>query len=96
MKYDFQVENIKCGGCSNIITTKLRKIDGVEDVIVKVDDREVRVIAESDQSNSQREALSAALAKLGYPETGSTGSNCLVTKATSFVSCALGKISKKI
>jgi len=43
MQYDFKVENIKCGGCTNTIITKLREIDGVKDVNVNIDDNEVNI-----------------------------------------------------
>jgi len=95
MKYHFQVENIRCGGCNNTITSKLLEIDGVQDVMVNVDEQQVTVITDSTINTNIKEILSNTLMKLGYPETGSAESDRLLTKATSFVSCALGKVSGK-
>ncbi len=95
MQYNFQVENIRCGGCSNTITSKLREIDGVEDVLVKIDEKQVVVTADSSVHTDVEKILSEKLAKLGYPKTGSIDSKRLTTKATSVVSCALGKMSGK-
>ena len=95
MDYNFQVENIKCGGCANTITTKLKEIEAVEDVIVNVDEQQVTVIAGSGVQDDIKSTLGKKLAKLGYPEVGSAGPNRMVAKATSFVSCAIGKVSGK-
>lgn len=95
MKYIFQVENIKCGGCTNTIATKLREIDGVKDVTVNLGAQEVTVSAESEIQADMRSKLAKKLARLGYPEAVSASSNSMITKATSFVSCALGKVSGK-
>ncbi|MFK7814997.1 MAG: heavy-metal-associated domain-containing protein [Gammaproteobacteria bacterium] len=96
MQYSFQVENIRCGGCSNTITTKLLEIDGVIEVHVHVDDKQVVVTTESAiQDDKIKQALSVKLEKLGYPETGSIGADRFKNKAVSVVSCAIGKISSK-
>jgi copper chaperone len=95
MKYNFQVENIKCGGCTNTITSKLKEIDGVQDVFVNIDNQQVIVISEPVVKVSIRSNLGKELARLGYPEVGTASSNSMITKATSFVSCALGKASRK-
>lgn len=96
MQYSFEVENIRCGGCTNTITKKLREIDGVKDVHVNVDEKQVIVATESAIDANIRQTLGEKLAKLGYPEIGKIGSNRLMTKATSVVSCAIGKVSNKI
>ena len=95
MQYQFQIENIKCGGCSNTIIAKLQEVDGVKDVLVDIDDNLVTVITESSNDANIRQILCKKLTRLGYPETGTIGSNRFMTKATSYVSCALGKISGK-
>ncbi|NNC67099.1 MAG: heavy-metal-associated domain-containing protein [Gammaproteobacteria bacterium] len=95
MKYSFQVENIRCGGCTNSITKKLIKLDGVKEVHVIVNNKQVTVTTDSTIHTNMRKTLSEKLAKLGYPELGSEGTNRLMTKATSVVSCALGKVSNK-
>lgn len=80
---------------SNTIIAKLQEVDGVKDVLVDVDDKLVTVITESANGDNIRETLCKKLTRLGYPETGTIGSNRLMTKATSYVSCALGKVSGK-
>lgn len=95
MEYNFQVENIRCGGCANTITKKLRQINGVKDVDVNVEGKQVIVITESSVDDKIHHILSEKLVKLGYPEVGSVGSNNLKTKAASVVSCAIGKVSNK-
>lgn len=86
MQYEFQVENLKCAGCANTIKRTLLNTAGVTEVAVAVDDSRVTVSAESDI----RERIAAALASIGYPE---QGSNTFKAKATSYVSCAVGRMS---
>lgn len=95
MKHTFQVENIRCGGCENTITKKLKEIKGVEDVQVDVDQKQVSVTTSPSSDTEIHNLLSEKLSKLGYPETGKAGSNNLKTKATSVLSCAIGKVSNK-
>jgi len=95
MQYNFKVENIKCGGCTNTIITKLREIDSVKDVEVNIDDSEVNVITDSEIQADTRQMITNKLTKLGYPEMGSADSDRLMVKAASYVSCALGKVSGK-
>ncbi len=95
MKYKFQVENIRCGGCANTITKKLREINGVEDVDVNVEDKQVIVTTKPTINAKIHHILGERLLKLGYPEVGTNGANNLKAKATSVVSCAVGKVSSK-
>ena len=95
MHYSFEVENIRCSGYANTITMKLTEIDEVRDVHVDVDEKKVIVSVDPVSDENIRQTLSEKLAKLGYPEIGAIGSNGLMTKATSVVSCAIGKISSK-
>ncbi len=95
MEYNFQVENIRCGGCVNTITTKLTEISQVKEVHVNIDERTVIIKTNPDSDSNIRQTLGRKLAKLGYPEIGSVDSNSLMTKATSVVSCAIGKVSNK-
>lgn len=95
MHYSFEVENIRCGGCANTITMKLTEIDGVKEVHVDVDEKKVIVSTNSASDANIRQTLSEKLAKLGYPEIGTIGSNGLMTKAASVMSCAIGKVSNK-
>lgn len=95
MKYSFQVENIRCGGCSNTISNKLKEVEHVQDVMVNIEEQLVTVTTISDNEEDIRSRLAKQLARLGYPESGSDGSNRMITKAASFVSCAIGKVSGK-
>lgn len=88
----FEVENIKCGGCANSIEHKLVDIEGVEGVSVNVEAGQVEVQAE--ESDALREQVLQSLLSMGYPEKGSVeGINSVKAKATSFVSCAVGRMS---
>jgi len=88
MDFRFDVENIKCGGCAQSIERAIRAVPGVSRVSVDVAAGRVSVTSEADQRTRVRDVL----ARLGYPERGSA--NGLGTKAKSFVSCAIGRISK--
>ena len=83
------VENIKCGGCANSITSKLKETFNYEHVDVDVAEGAViiddKVIDETEVEN--------VLHKLGYPRINSVeGLEAAKTKAKSFVSCAIGRI----
>ncbi|WP_147678737.1 heavy-metal-associated domain-containing protein [Algibacter pacificus] len=89
MKTSIIVQNLKCGGCANTISTKLSEIKNISDVQVHVDDSEVtfKHINEADAL-----AVKTKLKDIGYPSIDDD--NNLVSKAKSFVSCATGKFSK--
>ena len=90
MTYDISVENIKCGGCANTITTRLNAMDVVDSCEVNVEKGIVTVTG--DESNKAE--VVQLLLKLGYPETGSAeGLKAAKAKAKSFVSCAVGRIN---
>ncbi len=86
MTHKIEVENIKCGGCMNSIKTALLKIKNVTDVVI---DKEADTILIN--SNTDRTIFVNTLSNLGYPE---KGHNTLLHKGKSFVSCAIGKITK--
>ena len=95
MEHTFQVENIRCGGCANTITKKLKEMPGVEGVDVHVEDKQVSVTTKLSTDADIRHTIGEKLLKLGYPETGTSEANNLKAKATSVVSCAIGKVSSK-
>ena len=64
MKFEFTVQNVKCGGCASAIQTGLRQDARVQEVTVDVPTGRVTVEADEDR----RAELSAALNALGYPE----------------------------
>jgi copper chaperone len=87
---EIQVENIKCGGCANSITTGLKKDARIRKVEVDIETG----ILKLDTDESVRDDAIAKLLSMGYPETGSVeGLKAAKAKATSFVSCAVGKMS---
>jgi copper chaperone len=85
------VENIKCGGCARTIENNLNKIPSIQSVNINVEEGMVTVEGE----NLQRDELIKTLLSLGYPEKGSvSGLSSFKAKATSVVSCAIGRIDK--
>ena len=90
MSYEISVENIKCGGCANTITTKLNNMDKVDGSEVDVENGIITVNADE----STKEEVTQLLLKIGYPGSGTTaGLKAVKAKAKSFVSCAIGKMS---
>ena len=86
MEQQFEVENIKCGGCMNSIKTALLKLDGVTEVSI---DKEIDTVTVTGAMN--REDVVNKLNDLGYPE---KGNNTLIRKAKSYVNCAIGRMSE--
>jgi copper chaperone len=88
-----KVENLKCAGCVNQVTKKLLEIKGISDVAVDLESGLVQYHAVDD---SVRIHALTTLSKLGYPEAGSVeGIAAAGAKAKSFVSCAIGKMTKE-
>lgn len=87
MKTTVVIQNLKCGGCANTISTKLSKLDGVSAIVVNVENASVSFNYETDNNVI---AVKNKLAAMGYPAEGDT--NTIVTKTKSFVSCAKGKM----
>lgn len=90
MSYKIAVENIKCGGCANTITTKLNKMDSVNGCDIDIENGVITI----DGDESSKEEVARLLLKIGYPESGTAeGLEAAKAKAKSFVSCAVGKMS---
>ena len=88
MKTTLYIQNLKCGGCANTITKNLSTIEGIQNITVNVEESAVGFsYANDDQLNTVKDKLKV----LGYPEDGAA--NSLGSKAKSYVSCAIGKIS---
>lgn len=91
MQETISVENIKCGGCARTIENNLKKVENLHTVTVNVEEGVITV----EGDNLQREELVKLLLSLGYPEKGSvSGLSSFKAKATSVVSCAIGRIDK--
>ncbi len=82
------IQNLKCGGCANTITTKIAAVEGITNVAVSVEDATVSFNHETEANVT---AAKEKLAAIGYPEVGDK--NSVVSKAKSFVSCATGKMN---
>ena len=89
MKNTLNIQNLKCGGCANTIVTQLSKLDGITDVTVNNDTDEVSFNTDSETTI---ETVTNKLSDLGYLIAG--GANSLPKKAKSFVSCAVGRMTK--
>lgn len=88
MQTTIYIQNLKCGGCANTITKGLNDIETVKNVHVNVEDSSVTFDYEMDEKLSE---VKTKLKSLGYPEDGEA--NSLGSKAKSYVSCAIGKMS---
>lgn len=83
--HQIEVENIKCSGCSNSIQQGLSKIENIKDIKVDVETGIIEVTGDADY-----ESIVNKLQELGYPK---KGSNTVLSKAKSYVSCAIGKMT---
>lgn len=90
MQMQWQVDNLKCGGCTNRIEQQLAQIEGVQRVSVALETSTVTVEAD-EQMPAQ--TIVDTLTRLGYPVTGTTqGLSALEADLRSVVSCALGRL----
>jgi len=83
---NFEVENMKCNGCTNRILTSLQTIKGVEQVSINLELATISV-----EGTLDRDEIIAKLNELGYPE---KGNNSIVKKAKSYMNCVVGKINE--
>jgi hypothetical protein len=88
MNTTINIQNLKCGGCANTITKNVSSIDAVTEVLVNV---EKSAISFDYPSEEKLIEVKEKLKTLGYPEDGEA--NSLGSKAKSYVSCAIGKMS---
>lgn len=89
MKATFKIQNLKCSGCENTITSNLQKIKSIS--AIQINQENDSITFEYDKEATLKKAKSV-LKKIGYPELGED--NKLSTKAKSYVSCAIGKLTK--
>jgi len=89
MNTSIVVQNLKCGGCANTISTKLSTITNISNLQIDLDQSKLsfNYLNEGDLLQVKEK-----LKQLGYPTI--EDSNSSVLKAKSFVSCATGKLSK--
>jgi copper chaperone len=84
----FEIQNLKCHGCTHTITIKLSDLEGIKDVVVNHTACTVSFLYDDGTALTLAKIL---LYKLGYPIVGDK--NLITTKAKSFVSCAVGRIN---
>ncbi len=89
MQTTIHIQNLKCGGCATTIKNKVGELEGIDGV--EVNESENTVIINHGQENVLLN-VKQKLAALGYPEMDTQ--NDLFTQAKSFVSCAVGRLSK--
>ncbi|MCF6298973.1 MAG: heavy-metal-associated domain-containing protein [Thiomicrorhabdus sp.] len=91
-----EVENIKCGGCAQHIKNTLCSIDGVEMVAIEVELGLVKTtLKEGVDVAALQQKVQQKLLEKGYPVVGTVeGLKAVGVKAKSFVSCAIGQMSK--
>ena len=88
MKTKVIVQNLKCGGCAKTITKKLSDLDNITDINVDVDESSVSFNYNDDLD---LHFVIETLKENGYPIEGDD--NSIGTKAKSYMSCAIGKMS---
>ncbi|MQP25725.1 heavy metal transporter [Flavobacterium sp. LMO8] len=88
MKATVYIQNLKCGGCANTITKNIATLDSIIDVSVNVEESSVSFDYTTEEKLIE---VKDKLKALGYPEDGEA--NSLGSKAKSYVSCAIGKMS---
>lgn len=94
MKKEYEVLNIKCGGCAGTVKKKL--VNRFPDIEVDLD-KEPRIVSATVNNEEDEEYLLETLRKLGYPLT-SDDMNMITEKylfGKSYVSCLHGKHSVK-
>jgi len=89
MKTTLIIQNLKCGGCANTVTTRLSELENISNIEVS---NEENSVAFSYKNENDLEQAIGLLSKLGYPVVGEE--NTLGKKAKSFVSCAVGRLNK--
>ena len=82
------IQNLKCNGCATTISNKLGNLQDVSDIEVNVENDSVSFTYEDELAFENAKELHKVI---GYPEVGEE--NGLTTKAKSYVSCAVGKMS---
>ncbi len=82
-----KVVNIKCGGCSSMITSSLEK-QGLKNISIDVDNQTISF-------DGDKELAKRILQKIGYPEANSKEAKNFLKKAQSYISCMIGRVNKK-
>jgi len=86
MKTSVIVQNLKCGGCANTITSKLSEIKNISDIDIDVDESKILFTFINEEDTI---LIKEKLKKIGYPSI--EDENTIVSKTKSYISCATGK-----
>lgn len=89
MKISIRVQNLKCGGCTKTITSKLTELNNISEVYVN---NETSTVSFTAKNTDDALVVKDKLKALGYPSIEED--NTVMTKMKSFVSCASGRITK--
>lgn len=90
MKTTITIQNLKCGGCVNTITSKLSEIRNISNVLVdKISSTVSFRYSDPDDALLVKEKLK----KLGYPPADERNSQAI--RANSYMSCAGGKLRSR-
>ena len=84
-----KVENLKCKGCAKTIRNGLTSYNEVKTIGIDIEKSEISIEFDGDESNVKK--YETKLRKMGYPQ---QGDNNTISVAKSFVSCAIGRVSK--
>jgi copper chaperone CopZ len=87
---EFNIINVKCSGCENQINSKIKSIDGVEDIKIDVENSRAALTYNNEAVLNEVEET---LSKMGYPI--SEEDNSVFKKAKSYLSCMIGRISEE-
>ncbi|WP_420601103.1 heavy-metal-associated domain-containing protein [Flagellimonas sp.] len=90
MRTTVKIQNLKCGGCANTVSKKIGSLKNIEDVFVNVETHEVSF---GYGRSEDFKVVKKELSKLGYPLEGEN--NPKISQAKSYVSCAIGRLSKE-
>ncbi|AFL68463.1 heavy-metal-associated domain-containing protein [Sulfurospirillum barnesii] len=93
MKKNYEVLNIKCGGCAGTVKSKLK--ERFPDIEVSLES-DPRVVSATIHSDEEERYLLETLKSLGYPSIHEDlgGLEGALLKGKSFVSCAIGKMNQ--
>ncbi len=86
-RYSFNIQNLKCGGCASSITRKVETVEGIESVVVNIENSTVSFNGTEESANRTKIALD----NIGYPLVDEQNSS--VKKAKSYVSCMVGRMT---
>ena len=89
MKEILDIQNLKCEGCESTIIHQLLALPRIKNLALDIPKSRLSLTVDTPET---LEEVKRRLSKIGYPVVGDK--NNMLKKATSYVSCAIGKINK--